>query len=298
MRLLPLLILSAGVARAIIASDESHAARRLYLQHNLSEAEANAKALVAAHPAEPDALAFLATVRLARGDADGALEAAEKSVQLAPANAEFRRQLGDAYALAAIKAGIFSKIGWANKCRTAFEKSVEMDPSSVNARYSLMVYYQQVPGFMGGGMEKAFEQADQIRKRDPARGRIAFAILQIGEKKYADAFTGLNDSLTAAPDDYLALFYLGSLAALSGQHVDRGLDALTTCAGLWPTPGAPRHDAVFWTMGSLFEIKGDMTAARRAYETSIAIDPGYRPSVVALKHLRPPGETATGGSLK
>src|SRR5476649_2883598 len=102
MRLLPLLILSAGVARAIIASDESNAARRLYLQHNLSDAEANAKALVAAHPAEPDTLAFLATVRLARGDADGALEAAEKSVQLAPANAEFRRQLGDAYALAAI----------------------------------------------------------------------------------------------------------------------------------------------------------------------------------------------------
>lgn len=176
MRLIISLLLTAAVAHAELAPAQTEAVRGLLRDHKLSEAVAAANSLVAASPTEPEAYLMLGNVCVAKEDPDGAVKACEKAVELAPANSEYQRQLGDTYGFAAQKAGMWSKMSWAKKCRIAYEKAVELAPNNLNARNSLMGYYQNASSMMGGGMDKAYEQAAEIRKLDASRGRLAYAI--------------------------------------------------------------------------------------------------------------------------
>ena len=47
-----------------------------------------------------------------------------------------------------------------------FEKAVKLDPNYIDARFGLMEFYLMAPRLMGGGADKAREQAVEIRKRD------------------------------------------------------------------------------------------------------------------------------------
>jgi tetratricopeptide (TPR) repeat protein len=280
-----LLLLPAVIAHAALSNEETGRVRGLLRERRIAEAEAAANALVASHPQEAEACALLASVRMAKGDADGAVKAAEKAVQLAPADSELRRQLGDSYAFAAEKAGMLSKLGWGKKCLAAYEKAVELDPTNLNARSSLMTVYQQAPGMMGGGSDKAYAQAAEIRKLDAVRGRVAYAMLYTGEKKFTAAFTELEEVLKTAPDHYPALYQFGRVAALSGEHIDRGMEALKKCLTLPPPVASPAHDAANWRLGNLWEKKGDKPSARAAYQAALAVNPGYQPAIDALKKL-------------
>ena len=285
MRRLLTLLLSAVVAHAAVSPANLEDGRALLRARKFGEAESAAKALVAASPAEPEAYALLGSVYLAKGDPEAGVKACEKAAELAPGNGDLQRQLGDAYGSAAQKAGMLGKMGWAKKCRAAYEKAVELDPTNLNARSSLMTYCQQAPGFMGGGLDKAYAQAAAIRKLDVSRGRVAYATLYAGEKKYAEAFAEFDEVLKATPNDYQALYQMGRLAALSGERVDRGMAALNQCLALPPTPGAPGHDAAHWRLGNLWEKKGDRQAARAAYQAALAENPGFQQAIDALKKL-------------
>lgn len=284
MRLL-LLLLTIAVAEAAVPPDKIEQVRALLRDRQVNAAAAAVKTLVAAHPAEAEAHALLARVCVAQNDADRAVEAVEKAVALAPANSELQLQLGDTYGLAAQKAGLLGKMSLGKKCRLAYEKAVELDPANLDARSSLMGFYQMAPAVMGGGMDKAYAQAAAIRQADAVRGRLAYATLYAAEKKYAEAFAELEAVLQAAPGNYAALYQFGRLAALTGERTDRGIAALQLCLTLPPTPGAPGHDAANWRLGNLWEKKGDQPAARAAYRAALAINPGFQQAVDALKKL-------------
>jgi tetratricopeptide (TPR) repeat protein len=180
---------------------------------------------------------------------------------------------------------MLSKMGLGKKCLAAYEKAVALDPTNLNARSSLMTVYQQAPGMMGGGGDKALVQAAAIKQLDETRGRVAYAMFYIGEKKYAEALTELEEALKSAPDHYAALYQFGRLAALTGERIDRGMEALKKCLTLPPTPGFPGHEAAQWRLGNLWEKKGDKQAARAAYQAALAINSGFQQAIDALKKL-------------
>lgn len=220
-----------------------------------------------------------------QGDPDAAVKSWEKAAELDPANSEYKRQLGDAYGLAAQKAGMFSKMSLGKKSIAAYEKAVELDPENLSARSSLASIYLMAPAVMGGGSDKAYAQAAEIKKRDANRGRVAYAILYVGEKKYPEAFAETEEVLKAMPDHYAALFQFGRAAALSGTRLDEGIAALKKCLALSPTSGAPGHDAAHWRLGVIWEKKGDTPAARATYQASLKINPQFQQAIDALKKL-------------
>ncbi|MBA4136985.1 MAG: hypothetical protein C0518_06685 [Opitutus sp.] len=285
MRHLILLLTLAAFAHAAVTPEQADQIRRLLRDGQLAEAASAAQALVAAQPADAEAHAWLGRVRLAQGDGDGAVKATEKAAALAPSDAGYQLQLGEAYGLAAQKAGMFSKIGLGKKVIAAYEKAVALEPGNVDARSSLASVYQMAPGVMGGGMEKAYAQAAEIRKLDPNRGRVTYAILCIGEKKYAEARAEIEEVLRAQPENYAALFQTGRLAALTGEQPDRGAAALLRCLAMPPSPGAPGHDAAHWRLGNIHEKRGDKAAARAAYEAALKTNPNFQQAIDALKKL-------------
>jgi tetratricopeptide (TPR) repeat protein len=257
----------------------------LFSQRLWAEAQAVLEKAVAAAPDNAEAYFYLGQSQLNRGDAGKAVLAFEKATTLVPANSEYFRLLGDSYGLSARKAGLFSKLGWAKKCKAAYDKSVELDPTNINARWSVMEYCRQAPGLFGGGMDGAYVQAAEIKKLDPARGRSAYAVLYTTDKKFSEAFAAYEDVLKDAPNDYDALYQIGKLADTTGQELDRGLAALRKCLTIAPPTDSRGYVPAHWRIGNILSKKGDRAGARAAYEAALKLNPKFAEAIESLKKL-------------
>src|SRR5689334_11183156 len=144
-----------------------------------------AVALVAASlvAATPDQLFAAGKTALAHDEWDKAADLFEQAVKANPGNAQYHFFLGRAYGEKAGHASMFSAPGLATKTREQFELAVQLDPNYTDARFGLIEYYMQAPGFLGGGEEKAMQQAQELRKRDPLIGHRAFALIYTRQKK-------------------------------------------------------------------------------------------------------------------
>lgn len=279
------LLVTPLIARAAVPSLREDITR-LFNERKWTEAQALLEKASRAEPANAEVRHYLGQAHLGAGNVEKAVEQLEKATELAPTNSRYQLALGGAYGASAGKAGMLSKLGWARKCKAAFEKAVELDPASIDARFSLMEFCRQAPGLIGGGMDKAYEQAAAIQKLDAHRGRTAYASLYVGEKKYAEAFALYDEVLKTSPDDYGTLYQVGRLAAISGQQLERGLAALRRCLTFTDVPaGQPGPAPVHWRSGMILEKMNDPTGARAAYQAALAVDPKHAQAADALKKL-------------
>jgi tetratricopeptide (TPR) repeat protein len=257
----------------------------LFKERQWAEAQVMLEKVTAEEPKNAEAWNFLGQAFLSHNDYEKAMPALEMATQLAPANSEYMRMLGDACGLAAQQSGLLSKYGWAKKCKADYDRSVELDPTNIAARWSVMEFCRQAPAIVGGGMDGAYAQAEAIRKLDPDRGRVALAILYVADKKMVEAFALYDEALKANPDDYTTLYQLGRLSAMTGQRLEQGLVNLRKCLTLTIPPSQPGLAPVNWRIGNILEKLGDKTGAKAAYEASIAIDPTFVQAIEALRKL-------------
>ncbi len=138
---------------------------------------------------------------IASGRVDEALTALRGQIDAAPNDPlahnllcrAYYLWLGRIYGEKADKAGFMTAAGLARKVRDEFEKAVHLNPRSVDARSDLAEFYLEAPGIVGGGRDKAQEQADSLLSLDPARAHWVNA--RIAEKK---------KDLTTAEQEYRA----------------------------------------------------------------------------------------------
>jgi tetratricopeptide (TPR) repeat protein len=163
------------------------AARALYDLDELGQAKRAFEKLFTAHPESAEVNYFLGEIALRQNVIEDAIMYFEKAVAAAPTASLYHHRLGDAYGRAAQDASIFSALGLARKCLSAFEHAVDLDPGNLDARYSLFTFYLGAPGIIGGGANRAAAEAAAIKQRDADRGRIALAVLYVSQRKYDEA---------------------------------------------------------------------------------------------------------------
>jgi tetratricopeptide (TPR) repeat protein len=133
----------------------------------------------------------------------------------------------------------------ARRVRGALERVIELDPSSVEARYGLVQYYLQAPSVFGGSVEKARIHAGAIMRLLPARGHIAQG--QIA-RKLGDTVTyerELRSAMRVAPDSFAAFsHFAGHLASTK-----RGPEAIALLEGFIATH--PDHAIARYSYGRL-----------------------------------------------
>jgi tetratricopeptide (TPR) repeat protein len=257
-----------------------------YDDYRYSDAQRLFEQLLAAKPDDPKLNFYLGRIALWFDDAPKGLAYLEKALLALPDDAGVQNALGDAFGLTAQKASLFSKLSWAAKSKAAYERAVRLDPKNLTFRWSLLGFYQLAPKIAGGGLDKAYAQAAEIRKIDSLSGRAAFAALELFEKKVKEAFAEFDDVLRQTPDDYQALYHVGRCTAASGQQLDRGLAALKRCLVLEASAGHDRltRACVHYRLGNVLERKGDATAARAEYDLALKEQPDFRPDKVALRY--------------
>jgi Tfp pilus assembly protein PilF len=257
---------------------------------------------------------------LNRNDPATAANLLEKAVAQSPNSAEAHYLLGNAYGTLAERASIFHQPGLARKTKHEFDRAVQLDPSHVEARMGLIEFYIVAPGFMGGDEKKAFEQANEIKKRDLLNGHRAFAHIyslqkkpDLARKEWVDAVREqpgspkahywLGTSYLTADKNYKSAaeefeasvkldpaympgwFQIGHMAALSGANLQRGEEALQKYLAYTPKLDEPQlYRAHFW-LGGIYEKEGKKAEARQSYMTSLRINPTQKDVAEALKKI-------------
>lgn len=256
---------------------------------------------------------------LERNDPEKAADLFEKAIALEPNNAKYHFLLGTAYSQMAERASAFGMASLAKKSKAAFERSVELDPNNVEARLVLVQYYVFMPGFLGGGDDKALAQAAEIKKRDALAGHRAYARVYTHQKKKDLALKELVEAVREQPNSapahyYLGHFYqteqnwpaaqheydfalnldanymplyfrIGQLAVKSGKDLPRGEESLRKYLGFKPGFSDPSLAAAWYWLGQLQEKTGKKAEAKASYTNGLKLSPGDKDIASALKRM-------------
>lgn len=250
---------------------------------------------------------------------DDAVAPLEKAAKLAPKRSEYHLWLARAYGRSAQQANVLRMPGLAKKSRVSYEEAVALDPGNLEARSDLIQFYLVAPGFMGGSVEKAREQAAEIKKRDAVRGAISFATIAMNQKdeagaereleaairaapadprprlglgslyasqeKWDAAFAAFEALLTTDPDHWDALYQVGRTGAVSGRRLDRAEACLKRYLAHPPGPDSAPLANAHYRLGMVYEHKGDKAAARAEYQKALRLDPALDDAKEALGKL-------------
>lgn len=234
---------------ALAASEAIAPGVQLFESRRFEEARKFFAPYVAKNSRDADAAYYLGRTLFALGRFEPAANQLEKAVEIRP-NSDTLLWLGRAYGQYAMQASLFKQAGLAKKCKAAWERAVALDPNNLNVREDLIQYYLRAPGFMGGSLEKAREQAVEIKKRDAVRGSLAAATIHLYQKNNAAAEKEVAEAMRNVPAD--------SPASLGLLH---------------------------FRLGTVYERQGNKALARTHYKKAVELDQGLREAKEALARL-------------
>ncbi|HEY5546302.1 MAG TPA: hypothetical protein VIK50_09635 [Gemmatimonadaceae bacterium] len=268
-----------------------------------------------------DRAAFLRGCRLLAEQKFGPAGAEfERAVKADPANAVYHFWFGRASGEQVARANPFRQPGLARRTKGEFEKAVALDSAYVAPREGLVRYYLLAPRFVGGGIDRARQQAEEIAKLDPYRGGMAYANVafaardtlgligaheglitqfpdstapylvlvdvQLTRKQWALAWSAIDRLERIQPELPVVLYAIGRVAAESGEQLDRGESALRFYQLHTPQPDEPSLALTHWRLGMIAERRGDSAAARQAFEAATTMDPNLKQAREALSRLK------------
>jgi len=251
-------------------------------------------------------------------DWDRGIANCERARDLDPQNSLYYLWLGRVYGEKADRANFLSAAGLAKKVRTAFERAVELAPTSWEARADLGEFYLEAPGIVGGGKDKAIEQANALMPLKPGKaywllGRIAeknkdmtdaerqyragIAATHSGSRAWVelaiffrhanrldDMEKALRELENTPLDDPLALMDGASLMVRTGRDPQLGIRLLRRYFSTGTVEEGPAFRAhEYW--GQLLERQGDHRAAAQEYHAALALFHNYRRAEEGLKRV-------------
>jgi tetratricopeptide (TPR) repeat protein len=248
---------------------------------------------------------------------DRGIAACERAKNLDPQKSLYELWLGRIYGEKADRAGFLSAAGLAKKVRTSFERAVDLDPKSSEARTDLAEFYVEAPAIVGGGLEKARAQAEELLPLNPGMAHWVLARIAgkqkdaaLAEREYRAAIVASHSGTRAWLD--LAIFLQHAkrldemeqaVQTLERSPVDRReslMDAASVLlkagrdyplalrllrryleAPVEEGPAFKAHDL----LGQLLEKQGDFSGAAAEYRSALSLFHNYIRAQENLKRV-------------
>jgi tetratricopeptide (TPR) repeat protein len=206
----------------------------------------------------------------------------EDAVARAPGVSAYHLTLGLAYSRQASD-GLFRAMGLAGKIEVEFQQAVELAPTSVPARQALHGFFMRAPGFLGGSLEKAGEQATALAALDPFAGSMAWLAIHARRKAWTEFDQAARSAARSAADDK-------GRARLTNLLIDRGYEALQASdtvravrAFRLATEVEPSNPNAHDSLGEALIAREDWGEAEVEYRRSLALGPG--PRIASASHF-------------
>jgi len=273
-----------------------------------AEVETAVAAKLAIEPNNADALVANIDLILLQSNIkrfDDAASMAEQCITHNPQNSECHEALGNVLGSKAEQGDIMAAVGSLGTIRDAFEQAIALDPTNYNATVSLLGFYLEVPGLMGGSTSSAKKLIRSTEKSNPDVAKLLQAkfdlydeefakassgalavntsnnptlaklqrdlLVEIGlifnrEKQFSDAEKVLTAVVKSHPDFAPAYLGLGRALLEEGKTAE-ALPALEQSLQINATA------AVHYRLGQTWQALGDRTKAVSAFEQALVFKP-------------------------
>jgi predicted Zn-dependent protease len=167
---------------------------------DIAAAESLVAPLAAVTPPDAAALNLLSQIRLAQRRVKDAVDAAEAATQADPTKPEHFSQLGAALSMRMGEVGFMQLAMLSGKMKSAFEKSVELDPKHVPGLIGLARFYSSAPEIAGGNLRKAADFAERVKVLLPHAGEFELGRIAEKREEFATALAHYEASLAIRAD--------------------------------------------------------------------------------------------------
>lgn len=164
------LFLASGSA---VAQTQLAQAQNLYDAKNFAASKAILEKLYDADHSDTAALELLANIEGIEKHWSVAIPLFKELTSRKPYDAEVFYRYGGVMARQAQQSSKLKAMTMLNDIESAFQKTIQLEPNHINARWALIEYYIQVPKFLGGGEDKAKRYADELAKLSAVDGCLA-----------------------------------------------------------------------------------------------------------------------------
>ncbi len=214
---------------------------------------------------------------------DDAADAFEEAAELEPDSALYYFRYGQALGMEAQNSSVLTQAWLAPKIKAAFERAVEQDPTLMGARIGLANFYVMAPGFMGGDMDKARQQAKALIRMGNFNGKYILARIYLKEEKNDSALVLYNQMEKEINDDpkYFSFYNTYGYLLLGQKQYDKAIEKFKKQVELAPDKANP-----YDSLGDGYRAAGRIEEAKEQYRKALQIDPQFEPSRKKLEELQ------------
>ena len=269
-------------------------------------------------PTDAESSNLLCRSYFALDDWDRAESACKRAVALDSNNSRFHLWLGRVYGEKADRANFLSAASLAGKVREEFQRAVQLNPQDVDARLDLAEFYVGAPGIVGGGDDKAREQAKAIgtinpagehwvyariaeKKKDPkaaeheyrqqielskgdAEAWLNLALFLRGQKRFDEMEQAIVKASQAPMPKPDVLVDAARALFRSGRSYPFATELLKRYLATGPVEEQPAFKA-HYLLGQLLEKQGDKAGAAQQYSASLALARNFGLAQEALNRV-------------
>ena len=156
-------------------------------------------------PRDAHSLFLASKIQEALGNLPGALQLAEKSVEIDPQNAAYHAQLAECYAYTADHSTWVNGIKYVHLMKKEIAAALALRAHDSDTLLVAMMFAFHAPAIAGGDRKKAHEIADEILQHDPHWGWLAKARLAQEDSTDDQIEILLKKAVQADPKHYRAL---------------------------------------------------------------------------------------------
>jgi len=242
--------------------------------------EADLQRRAAAADVSDGELNLLAQLEWQRGALDAADIAVARAVSMRPNQSlNAFQQAMVTFAHLRRAAGALEQWKWQQRTRDAYQRTFDLDPHNVSARYYLAYTYMNTPWIGGGDKKKALE----LSEGGIALGQNGFYVVR------ADAHRLLGD-LDAANADYdraieLKAFKLSGFLDAAQEEMSRNQWDRARRYLDWAVHCRPDATKAHEGLGDYYLARNDRQHARQSFQTAIEKDPNNQSAKKKLAQL-------------
>jgi tetratricopeptide (TPR) repeat protein len=207
-----------------------------------------------------------------------------QAVRLDAQNSDFHMWYGRALGEDASRASFLSAFSMGKQVRIEFERAVQLNPRNGPALSDLGDFYQDAPGIVGGGLDKAESVAEQLDRFEPARAHQLRAGIAEARKDDGTAERELKQAISASAHPAFQWTVLASFYEhrQRWQEMEEAIHSCVTAAARDRTAGVALYDGA----GVLIRSKRDAAQAAQMLQDYLAGDSKTEEAPAFVAHAR------------